>query len=255
MDCEDVIRPRLQSISNRFEIEKADEYCRIVTPFKLWNGDNIILYVQSRILGDNKVRITDRGQVFAMLDLYGVDARTGKRDERVQGIKDRYDLSSVSGEIALECPTDDAGDRILDIIQSANAIGYLVYTHQESGPKQFSTLVGDFLKRHEYDFEKNYKVNGETMDYEFNFAINSREPNVLMNTIYSSNKAGLRQEQQNAMLGYHETKGRGYDLAAVVDNVHGIYNEEILNPVIQRYNHVFKWDENLKIVQEIPARV
>lgn len=252
-DCIELLRPALDALTDEYEIRRDGEACTIITPFELPNGDALQLYIRHD--RGNLYYIRDYGETHAFLRLHGVNPKAGSRQERLDHIRDRFDLVDITDEIRLQASADTIGVRLADAIQAVFAVSYNIYTHKSQDPTQFSTQVEAFLVEEGYDFKMNYPVDGKTQKREFDFGINHREPAVLLDTIHAADTAYLGNQADRVMVNSYEISNRGYEHGVVIDDVHGIDNEEILDPVDQSLDYFFTWQDKESILEAIPPSI
>lgn len=250
-DCIQLLRPALNALNNEYDIQRDGEACTIITPFELPNGDALKLYIRHD-RGD-LYYIRDYGETHAFLRLHGVNPAAGSRQDRLEHIRDRYDLVDVTDEICLQASADTLGVRLADAIQAVLAISYNIYTHQSQDPTQFATQVEAFLVDEGYEYKTDYPVDGKNQERKFDFRINHREPAVLLDTIHATDDAYLRNQADRVMVNSYEISERNFEHGVVIDDIHGITSDEILDPVDQSLDYFFTCQEQNRIVEEIPA--
>ena len=249
-DCIELLRPALNALADEYDIQRDGETCTIITPFELPNGDALRLYIRHD-RGD-LYYIRDYGETHAFLRLHGVNPEAGSRQERLDHIRDRFDLVDVTDEIRLQASADTLGVRLADAIQAAFAVSYNIYTHKSQDPTQFATQVEAFLADEGYDYKTNYPVDGRTQKREFDFRINHRKPAVLLDTIHANDDAYLGNQADRVMVNSYEVSDRNYKHGVIIDDVHGIASDEILAPVIQSLDYSFTWQDKNTIIETIP---
>lgn len=250
VDCDDLIRPALSSTLDEFEISRDENSCQVTTPFRHSNGDLIRVWIQH--IAEEYYSIRDYGETFAMLRLYGVNPMSDANTERVSDIRTEFGLETDETELVARAPADELGGQLLDVIQAIQAVSYLRYTHRSQPPSRFNSKVDAFLEDAGYSFEPGFTVPGETHSRTFDFGINHREPGVLLDTVHTSNEYTLRQQVDGVMLNWHEIQDEDYSHGALVDDVDGIYEEQILERIIDNLDYFFRWSEKERITQEIP---
>lgn len=251
-DCEEILRPALSEAAQLYSIESEKNFCKVVTPFQHSNGDLVTLWVQ-RKAGDF-YQIRDHGETFAMLRLYGVDPHTSSREKRLEKIQSQFNLEETTSEIRLRAPEGKLPQRLMDAIQAVQAISHLIYKHRTNQPTQFKSEVEDFLIDVGYSIETPYKTKGETQRREFDFGVNHRDPKVLLDTIHTNDEYNLKQQADNVLLNWHEIQSEEYKHGAIVDDVGGIYREDILDSIIDNLDYHFRWTEKERITQEITIK-
>lgn len=251
-DCTD-IQPALTEALNDFQIERDDESCRVVTPFQHHNGDLIRIWIQGK-RGD-LVMVRDYGETFSMLEMYGVNPRSDANKPRYKEVHQQFNLEEgFPAEIAAMATQDELATTILEVIQAIQATSRLMYTHQTRQPSMFRTTVAEYLDSVGYDFDTNVSIRGETHEREFDIGINHREPNVLLDTIHSKQKSPLKSQVDSVMLNWHEIKDDSFEHGAIIDDVDGIYDQEILDNVADKLDYWFRWDQKEEITQKIPVK-
>ncbi|QLD89200.1 DUF1828 domain-containing protein [Natronomonas salina] len=252
-DCTDTIRPALEDALDAFEIERDDNSCRVLTPFQQQNGDLVRLWIQPKA-GD-QLLIRDYGETFAMLELYGVNPKSDANKPRVRTIKKRFNLvDGFEGEIAAISPSAELGHRIVDVIQAVQAVSYLIYTHQTKQPSRFRTTVSEYLEGVGYDYKSPAEVQGATEPREFDIGINHREPMVLLDTVHSKRPYLLRQQVDRVKLNWWEIQDTDYSHGAIIDDVDGLYEDEIVDQLTDSLDYCFRWSNKEEITQEIPVK-
>lgn len=252
-DCERVIRTALEGTLVEYDIRQEEGMCVVVTPFEHYNGDLIRLYIR-RNQGDY-LQIRDYGETSAMLRLYGVNPASPAREDRIEHIYDRFNVEPGLGEVKLRAQEDNLGTRLQDAIQAVQAISYNIYTHTSRQPSRFRTQVETFLNDVGYDYNVGYKVQGETQPREFDFSINHREPNILLDTMHTNKEYNLKQQADTVMLNWHEIADTDYSHGVIIDNVNGITDDDILEGITTNLDYYFEWDNKKRITYEIPPKV
>lgn len=252
-DCHDLIRPALEESLDEYEIQSGDGNCVVVTPFEYPNGDLISLYISGR--RGNLYRVRDYGETHAMLRLYGVNPGSPARENRLEHIKTRFDLDDVWNEVQLSSTAENLGPRLLDAIQAIQAVAYNTYTHKSTEPSQFNTKVETFLTDSGYDYKRGFTVEGQHQDREFDFSINHREPNVLLDTIHTNDPYNFSSQTDRVMVNWYEIQDRGYKHGVMLDDVDGIVDEDSLESIQTQLDYVFYWSDRDAMTDDIPLKV
>lgn len=251
-DCTDLLQPAIEDVLGEFRIEPDESGCLVVTPFQHHNGDLVRLWIEPKRSDQQLIR--DYGETFAMLELYGVNPKSDANKPRLREIRDQFNLTSgFEGELAAMVTTEPLGNRLLDVIQAAQAASYLMYTHQARQPSQFRTTVADYIQTVGYDYETNVSISGETEERRFDIGINHRSPQVLLDTIHSKRSWDLRNQVDRVKLNWYEIKSSSHSHGAVIDDVGGIYDDEIIAK-IDELDYLFRWSEKEAISQQIPVK-
>lgn len=252
-DCEATIRPALSAALDEFYIEVDENSCRVVTPFRHHNDDLIRIWI--RPLEDGYFEIRDYGETHAMLEIYGVSPDTDSRRPRLKKIKKQFELdAALEGEFKIKCPEEELGERILDAIQAIQAASYFIYTHTSQQPSRFKTQVDKFFEDQGYDFEKDFEVQGPDQDRTFDFSINHREPEVLIDTIHTNQEYTLGREADSVWVNWMQLKNKPYQHGVIIDDENGIEDDEILSAVHKNLDYYFRWSSKQEIIEKIPVK-
>lgn len=248
-ECEDLIRPTLEEAVGEFTIQSVENGCEVETAFQHPDGDLVTVWVEHD-RGDFYT-IRDYGETFAWLSLRGVDPSTGSRQDHIANIHKQFDLESSAGEIRVRAQGDEIGRRLLDTIQALLAVSHLTYTHRSHRPSRFKKTVGEYFESVGYNYQKNVSIEGTTIKRDFDFAINHRVPNNLIDTVHTNDPYDLENKAHELLLSWHELQDSEYRYGAIVDNVDGIYKQSTFEPLIDRLDYFFTWEDIEGITQEI----
>lgn len=251
-DCQELIVPVLERTLDAYEIRSKDDHCKLITPFNHSFGDKIRFGIKNG-KGD-MFHLSDYGETFAMLELYGVGFNSEKQEGRLNKIQARYELEPLKGEISLTCRKEDLDTGILRMIGAIHSISDLLYTHKAGQSSQFKSKVEGFLVDSGYHTQPNYQVKGITQSRVFDFAINHRKPNVLLDTIHASTEYDLGPQSDSVQLNWHEIKEEAYEHAVIVDDSDGEYVESKLRGLKDSLDYFYKWTNRSDLLDDIPVR-
>lgn len=252
VDCVGLIEPALEEAVGDFEIQPSEEGCLVKTPFQHPDGDLLTVWIEHQ--RGEYYTMRDYGETFAYLKLRGADPGSESRQNRIANIHKQFNLDSTAGEIRIRAHQDELGSRLLDMIQSLLAVSHLVYTHRKQTPSRFNQTVSEYFESAGYDFESRVLVEGYSKPVEFDFGINHRSPETLLDTIHTNDKWDLERKADGVLLHWHEINDLEFKHGVIIDNVDGISNREILRPLEENLDYFFEWEYKEGITQEIPIR-
>lgn len=159
MNCELAVRRYLEQIKVNLVCEAHDGRLKIITPYVYPDNDLVEVYVED--LAGGRVRVSDLGETTRHLHTQGFDLfASTKRKFLADTAASRVGAAIQGGAILKEGTTEEIGGILFDVIVAARAVADLIYTSRTYEPAPFVEEVADFLKEHQFRFERRVPVRG-----------------------------------------------------------------------------------------------
>jgi hypothetical protein len=155
-------------LNEGFNVELAEDYAVISTPFLDPHNDEIELYVRKEADG---LVLTDRGYTLSDLESSGLDVSTEKRKAHLEEILNGFGVSTKGNELFVRSSETDFPQRKHNLLQAMLAVHDLYLTAQTHVQQFFSQDVALFLKDRDVPFFRDFKLSGRSgFDHHFDFA-------------------------------------------------------------------------------------
>ena len=171
MKCEDVIREYLGKIKGNFFCEPSNGRLRLTTPYVYPDNDLVEVYVEE--LPGGRIRVSDLGETSRHLHAQGFDVfASPKRKFIAETAASRVNALFESGTIFKEGNLAEIGEIIFDVVVAARGVADLIYTSRAYEPAPFIEEVAEFLKDHQFRFERRVPVRGSSgREYRVGFRV------------------------------------------------------------------------------------
>jgi len=161
MTCAEIIQEYLGRIKADFACEEMDGRLKLISPYLYPDNDLVEVYVEE--LPGGRVRVSDLGETTRHLHTQGFDVfASPKRKFIAETAASRVNAVFENGAIAKEGTLQEVGPMLFDVIVAARGIADLIYTSRAYEPAPFVEEVADFLKEHQFHFERKVPVRGES---------------------------------------------------------------------------------------------
>lgn len=246
-NCEQTIRPKLtQHFGSNLDIDSADGDCRVVFPFQRVDGDPVILYVVEQ---NGQYKITDEGSTHGMLWTSGVTLDSGKAMKRTEAIEERFDLDAAPEELAAFATEESLAERMLDVLQAALAMSFIVYTRKTHSPSKFSEKVSGYLHGEGIDFRVDYTEDVDPEPQQVDFYFPQAPQPTYMDAIQARDGSDLHKKSRDT--GYTWMKIRDQKpnstFISLVDDDGGEYQKERMHPLYDDSDHVLAWSDRAQL--------
>jgi len=143
MKCDEIVRPYLEGMRERFSVEAVEDGCIIRTPYQDPDNDPISIHLKRE---NNSFRISDQTQAMEFLFLHGIDIRPrSKQRWHFDSILRRLDVDTAANELYLEVQKEDLADGIARLIDAIKSAEHLVYTAKTRSQLDFGEQVAIWL--------------------------------------------------------------------------------------------------------------
>lgn len=190
-DCTNILGSRLtDGFSNGVSIQQDEDDCKVVFPLERSDGDSVVLWVEQQ--NDDKFKITDAGETYGMLYLSNINVDLEKRENRIQTVKERYDLDEAKKEISTSVNRSELGTRLLDVAQAVQSVSYLTYTRRQYTQTDFRSDVGAYLADNGFRYDSNPEVTGRSETHRVDFSVHGSEQPIYIESLHAEDTTTAR---------------------------------------------------------------
>ena len=179
-----------EGFANGVAIEHDAEDSKVVFPLERSDGDLIVLWVEQQ--NDDQFKITDAGETYGMLFLSNINVDLEKRENRIQTIKERYDLDEAKKEITTSVTRSELGRRLLDVAQAVQAVSYLTYTRRQYTQTDFRSDVGAYLANSGFRYDANPEVTGKSETHRVDFSVHGSKQPIYIDSLHAEDASTAR---------------------------------------------------------------
>ncbi|MPZ51962.1 MAG: DUF1828 domain-containing protein [Acidimicrobiia bacterium] len=155
---------------NTFVDQIDGDWVEITTPFLDTSNDAVQLY--ARLIGEDKILLTDDGHTLKDLKMRGVDTSTEKRRSLIKGILSGFAVTMVGDRLEVEIPLARFPMMKANLIQAVLALGDLFYLSSPYLESLFFEDVRRWLDDHGVRYSEQVTMIGKTGYYHvFDFLI------------------------------------------------------------------------------------
>ncbi len=246
MECEKVIRGYLEKIKAEFACEPSDGRLKLITPYLYPDNDLVEVYVEE--LPNGRVRVTDLGETTRHLHTQGFDVfASPKRKFIAETTASRVNAVFENGVIMKEGTLEELGPMLFDVIVAARGVADLIYTSRAYEPAPFLDEVEEFLREHEFRFERRVPVRGGSgREYRVAFRV---EPAVYLQPISAEFQRALK-PRVDAVLRMWVDIDRKAPKFTLLNDVDFSWPESDAI-LLSRFSSLFRWSVKQELVEAL----
>ena len=149
--------------------KEINDYLEITTPFLDRHNDHMQIYVKKD--GDKFV-LTDDGYTINELDMSGVDITSGKRQEILHTMLNRFNVKLRNGEIFVDTNISNFPQRKHSLIQAMLTVDDMFLTSQQRVKGFFLEDIENFFISNDIRYISELQLTGKSgFSHSFDFAI------------------------------------------------------------------------------------
>jgi len=159
----------LRWINEGYQVEAADSYAVIGTPFLDPHNDEIQIFVEQE---DERLRLSDDSYTIADLRDLGLEINTEKREAQLRQILNGFGVQLEDGELFIFATPSDFPQRKHSLLQAILAIHDLAVMGQTQIVSFFEEDVARFLHESQIPHIRGIKLSGRSgFDHHFGFVV------------------------------------------------------------------------------------
>ena len=246
MNCEKAIRDYLEKIKAEFACEQLDGRLKVITPYVYPDNDLVEVYVEE--LPDGRVRVSDLGETTRHLHTQGFDVfASPKRKFIADTTASRVNAYFHNGAILKEGKLEEIGGILFDVIVAARGVADLIYTSRAYEPAPFLEEVEEFLREHEFRFERRVPVRGRSgREYRVAFQVGQT---VYLQPISAEFQRALKPRVDSALHMWLDVDGKAAKFSLLNDVDFTWPEPDVI--ILSRFSKVFRWSVRQELVQAI----
>lgn len=246
MKCEQVIRDYLNKIKADFTCEDFGGRLKVITPYVYPDNDLVEVYIEE--LPDGRVRVTDLGESTRHLHTQGFDVfASPKRKFIADTAASRVNAVFENGAIAKEGRPEELGGILFDVIVAARGVSDLIYTSRAYEPAPFVEEVAEFLREHQFRFERRVAVRGDSgREYRVGFHV---EEKVYLHPISAEFQHALKPRVDAALHMWLDIDRKASKFTLLNDVDFSWPEPDVV--ILSRFSSVFRWSAPEQLVEAI----
>ena len=246
MKCEQAIRDYLNKIKADFNCQESDGRLRVITPYVYPDNDLVEVYVEE--LPHGRVRVTDLGEATRHLHTQGFDVfASPKRKFIADTATSRVNAVFENGAIVKEGKPEELGGMLFDVIVAARGVADLIYTSRAYEPAPFVEEVADFLRQHQFRFERRVPVRGTSgREYRVGFRV---EDKVYLHPISAEFQRALKPRVDAALHMWLDINRKASKFSVLNDIDFSWPEPDVI--ILSRFSSVFRWSAREQLVEAI----
>lgn len=147
-------------LKQKYKYKQLDNSTEITTPFKNHLNDYIRIYVD--LLPNNKIMLSDDGNTFNELEMFGIDINTKTRQRLINSILNQFNLRIIEDEIIADVQDESFAQSKHNMIQGILKIYDLTMTSKSNVSSIFYDEVFNFFYDEEILGSSKVAVAGES---------------------------------------------------------------------------------------------
>lgn len=246
MNCETLVRSYLTNIQANFSCQMADGRLKVITPYVYPDNDLIEVCVEE--LAEGRIRVTDLGETTRHLHTQGFDVfASPKRKFVADTAASRVGAVLENGVISKEGKSEEIGGMLLDVIVAARGVADLIYTSRAYEPAPFVEEVAEFLKEHEFPFDRKAPVRGASgREYRVPFRV---KQTILLQPISAEFQRALK-PRVDATLHMWVDIDRKSQKFTLLNDVDFTWPEPDIQ-ILSRFSKLFRWSAREELADAI----
>lgn len=211
MLCGQIINSIKKDLDILFKCNNKDLFTQVRTPFVYPDGDYINIYVMRNF---DQIIITDAGETFANLSLFGIDIRRSKKRSYILNeVLKNQKVYLKEGELYVIIDNNDLNFYnhlsmgIMRLGQAISRISDIIFTQEKPRKNFFVNNVSNFLKEKTINYEMNYKLKGiSENEFVFDFYIKHGKTHKIIKTLSADNCYSANSMITNSFRAFYEIK-------------------------------------------------
>jgi hypothetical protein len=241
MECSEIIKQAVEHLELSFKCVPLEDRTCIITPYLYPDNDLIELFIED--IGSGKFRVTDLGETLRHLESQGLDLFSSrKRRFLLNQIIERIHVNLNNGRLEKEGDLQQIGSLITDLAESAHTVSDLIYTSKAYEPATFPEEVSNYLKEHDIEHQRNYKVTGSktSSNYKVDIYIDGERPTpTLVDTLSPPQESAIKTTVNRTFRKWYDINGGRRKITLLNDIDYTWKNEDI--KLLSDFSIVQKW--------------
>lgn len=245
----DFIDSYVSWLKSKMTTKEFNGYLEITTPFLDRHNDHMQIYVKKD--GDKFV-LTDDGYTINELALSGVDILTGKRQEILRTMLNRFNVKLIDDEIQVDANASNFPQRKHSLIQAMLTVDDMFLTSQQRVKGFFLEDIENFFISNDIRFISEFQLTGKSgFSHSFDFAIpaSKLKPERLIKAVNNP----TREKTESIIFAWDDTRETrkkesmmyvflNDEDKKIRPDIIGALKEYSINPILWSNRHDYKGD-------------
>jgi hypothetical protein len=246
MTCETAVRNYLDKIKADFTCRQTNGRLKIITPYLYPDNDLIEVYVEE--LPNGRARVTDLSEAARHLHAQGFDLfASPKRKFIAETAASRVSAVFESGAISKEGSLEELGTLLFDVIGAVRGVADLIYTSRAYEPAPFVEEVADFLREHQFRFERRAPVRGASgKEYRVPFVVEQR---IYLQPLSAEFQRALKPRVDATLRMWVDIDKKAAKISVLNDVDFAWPEPDVI--VLSRFSQVFRWSGRAELARAL----